>query len=126
MGSGVASAIFLASGQSYVATFAAAAVPPVLALAWLCFTFRAELFGEQPGKQTLVATMDASRDGGGAAAGEEEMSWAQKGRALVAAFQPAYWQAIAVVAVLYFGRFDFTFVTLRAQTVRSHAALCCA
>ena len=35
------------------------------------------------------------------------------------AFRPAYWQALLVVSVLYFGRFDFAWVTLRAQTVRS-------
>ena len=119
VGSGVASAVFLASGQSYVATFAAAAVPPLLALAWLCFTFRAELFGDAAGKQSLAGTVDASSGSSGSDTDEAQMSWAQKGRALVAAFPPAYWQAIAVVAVLYFGRFDFTFVTLRAQTVRA-------
>lgn len=40
-----------------------------------------------------------------------------KARALLGAFQPAYWQALAVVGILYFARFDASFVTLRAKTV---------
>jgi hypothetical protein len=33
------------------------------------------------------------------------------------AVQPAYWQAITVVGLLYFARFDASFITLRARTV---------
>ena len=34
------------------------------------------------------------------------------------ALQPAYWQALSVVCLLYFARFDASFITLRARTVR--------
>lgn len=33
------------------------------------------------------------------------------------ALKPVYWQALAVVVVLYFARFDWSFVVLRAKTV---------
>ena len=35
------------------------------------------------------------------------------------ALQPAYWQALIVVSLLYFARFDASFITLRARTVRA-------
>ncbi len=35
----------------------------------------------------------------------------------VGAFKPAYWQALLVVAVLYFARFDASFLSLRAKQV---------
>ena len=56
-----------------------------------------------------------------AAGGVEEvqLSLMQKGKALVGALQPAYWQALIVVSLLYFARFDASFITLRARTVRS-------
>jgi hypothetical protein len=38
-------------------------------------------------------------------------------QALVGAFKPAYWQALMVVMVLYFARFDASFVSLRAKQV---------
>lgn len=131
-GSAVASLIFFLSGQSYVATFAAASVPPCLALVWLAVAFRKEL------GPALNATADTgpSRGGGserGAAMvdstpgtvaeaelGQDtpQLSWLQKIRTVISAFSPAYWQALLVVSVLYFGRFDFTWVTLRAKAVR--------
>ncbi|GFR51626.1 hypothetical protein Agub_g14053, partial [Astrephomene gubernaculifera] len=45
IGSTVASLTFAATGNNYVLTFAVAALPPALALAWLCANFRDELFG---------------------------------------------------------------------------------
>ena len=38
-------------------------------------------------------------------------------RALTGALQPAYWQALIVVSLLYFARFDASFITLRAKLV---------
>ena len=35
------------------------------------------------------------------------------------ALKPVYWQALAVVVVLYFARFDWSFVVLRAKQVRA-------
>lgn len=62
---------------------------------------------------------------------EDESSFTDKIGTLVTAFSPAYWQALTVVSVLYFGRFDFTWVTLRAKAVRVFQCcminqLCCA
>jgi len=51
------------------------------------------------------------------------LSLFDKAKALLAAFQPAYWQALAVVAILYFARFDASFVTLRAKMVMDKASL---
>ena len=47
-------------------------------------------------------------------------------RALTGALQPAYWQALIVVSLLYFARFDASFITLRAKLVPPavHAAAC--
>lgn len=36
---------------------------------------------------------------------------------LLKSFQPAYWQALAVIIVLYFARFDASFLLLRAKQV---------
>ncbi|KAG1657019.1 hypothetical protein FOA52_012045 [Chlamydomonas sp. UWO 241] len=46
-----------------------------------------------------------------------------KARALVGAFKPVYWQALAVVAILYLARFDPSFIMLRAKSVVSTSAL---
>lgn len=54
---------------------------------------------------------------------EVQLSLMQKGKALVGALQPAYWQALIVVSLLYFARFDASFITLRARTVRHPSIL---
>ncbi len=53
-----------------------------------------------------------------------KLSLLEKGRALVGAFKPAYWQALIVVAALYFARFDASFVSLRAKQVGG-SVVCC-
>lgn len=60
-----------------------------------------------------------------AGTGEQEvqLSLVDKAKALLGAFTPAYWQTLAVVAILYFARFDASFVTLRAKTVRCSRSL---
>ena len=55
----------------------------------------------------------------------ENISWQQRVRGLLSALQPAYWQALLVVSLLYFARFDASFITLRAKTVCSAAVSCC-
>lgn len=59
------------------------------------------------GQQTPVA----------ASSPEEQLSWLAKGKALIKVLQPAYWQAMVVVCILYFARFDAGFITLRAKSV---------
>jgi hypothetical protein len=44
----------------------------------------------------------------------------EKAKALAGALSPAYWQALIVVSLLYFARFDASFITLRARTVLPH------
>ena len=46
-------------------------------------------------------------------------------RALTGALQPAYWQALIVVSLLYFARFDASFITLRAKLVPPAATGMC-
>ena len=48
-----------------------------------------------------------------------KLSLPQKAKALAQALPPAYWQALIVVSLLYFARFDASFITLRAKTVSS-------
>lgn len=141
VGSTVASLTFAATGQNYVLTFAVAAVPPAVALAWLAANFRDELFGPPPPHPAAPApspavslpptpsasmassasvSMDApggSANGNGNGVAELALSPMEKAVAIVKAFQPAYWQALAVVAVLYFARFDASFVALQAKAV---------
>ena len=52
------------------------------------------------------------------AEGLSSLNLGQKIRAFMGALQPAYWQALSVVCLLYFARFDASFITLRARTVR--------
>ncbi len=52
------------------------------------------------------------------AEGLSSLNMGQKIRAFLGALQPAYWQALSVVCLLYFARFDASFITLRARTVR--------
>lgn len=53
-----------------------------------------------------------------ASADEVKLTLPQKAKALAKALPPAYWQALTVVGLLYFARFDASFITLRAKTVR--------
>lgn len=39
-------------------------------------------------------------------------------KAFAGVLKPTYWQALIVVCVLYFARFDWSFVILRAKQVR--------
>lgn len=55
---------------------------------------------------------------------KEKTTLAQRGekvvamaKALMTALKPAYWQALIVVSLLYFARFDASFITLRARLV---------
>lgn len=50
-------------------------------------------------------------------ADEIQLTFLEKAKALRGALQPAYWQALIVVSLLYFARFDASFITLRARTV---------
>ena len=49
--------------------------------------------------------------------GLASLNLSQKVKAFLGCLQPAYWQALLVVSLLYFARFDASFITLRARTV---------
>lgn len=53
----------------------------------------------------------------------QQLSLVEKVKALANALGPAYWEALVVVCLLYFARFDASFITLRAKTVREHLQL---
>ncbi|WIA21013.1 hypothetical protein OEZ85_005346 [Tetradesmus obliquus] len=137
LGSSVAGLVFIGTGQSYEATFVAAVIPPAVAAAWLMTQFRDELscrlhqgrtstdsFAGTPASKAGSTAASTAAAAAAAAVGAEDTpapaqqySLPQKLRALVAAFKPAYWQALAVAAVVYFTRFDAAFVGLRAKQV---------
>lgn len=51
---------------------------------------------------------------------EKNLNWQERLKGLITALPSAYWQALTVVSLLYFARFDASFITLRAKTVRCH------
>lgn len=51
------------------------------------------------------------------AEGLASLNLREKVKAFLGCLQPAYWQALLVVSLLYFARFDASFITLRARTV---------
>jgi MFS family permease len=129
LGAGAAAAAYQLSGKNYVLTFAMAAIPATLAMVLVSFAFG----GKASSSGATSASPKPPSKGAGTAAdvaaaddAENEqitLSFWGKTKALLSAFQPAYWQALAVVAVLYFARFDASFVTLRAKTVMDKASL---
>ena len=76
--------------------------------------------------QSLVMLQAFGQQGGAPAAKKKadeaaKMPLKAKIKALLTCLRPAYWQALIVVSLLYFARFDASFITLRAKTVRSAA-----
>ena len=55
-------------------------------------------------------------------AAEQQPPLKERLKALLTCLRPAYWQALIVVSLLYFARFDASFITLRAKTVRALSA----
>ena len=135
IGSTVSTLVFIGTGHNYIATFAAASVPPLFALAWLVAQFKDDLLGRgdeakanaraKVDKAAAIAAAAAKRaaDGQDPLEDEKPFTLLQKARALVGAFKPAYWQALLVVAALYFARFDASFVSLRAKQVMARGAI---
>jgi hypothetical protein len=54
---------------------------------------------------------------GEAPQGNTLMPGSERQAACAGALKPVYWQALSVVVVLYFARFDWSFVVLRAKMV---------
>eukprot|EP00798_Chlamydomonas_sp_ICE-L_P027969 gene27969-8851_t len=142
IGSTIAAVTFTLTGQNYIATFAVAMIPPLLALIWMLQNFGDEVFGkgafakkksEPPppplpnARPTLAGQslddVELSIDKGDTPVQEKIFTFREKAWALLTAFKPAYWQALLVVSVLYFARFDASFLSLRAKSVMSKSAL---
>jgi MFS family permease len=122
LGAAAAAAAYQISGKNYVTTFALAAVPAMLALSLVVLAFG----GAQKASDTMAPSQkDGEKNDSKKEGNEEEveLTFFQKVKALMTALQPAYWQALAVVAILYFARFDASFVTLRAKTIMDKASL---
>ena len=107
VGSAIAGLAYKLSGQNYVLTFALAAAPAA------ALVITAAAFGP------MAAESAAAKKAAKAAAGDDvaALGFKAKAAALKAALTPAYWQALIVVCLLYFARFDAAFITLRAKTV---------
>eukprot|EP00889_Picochlorum_renovo_P002821 jgi/Picre1/29851/NNA_005233.t1 len=117
-GAAVAAAAYKVSGQNYVVTFAMAGVPALVALTLVVYAF-----GTGGTKDGSAPAASAASPGGEGEDEEVQLTFFQKAKALLGAFQPAYWQALIIVSILYFARFDASFVTLRAKTVMDKASL---
>ena len=115
VGSAIAGLAYKLSGQNYVLTFALAAAPAAAALVLTTAAFAP--MARESAAAKAKAKAKAADDG------LADATLADKARALWAAFTPAYWQALAVVCLLYFARFDASFITLRAKTVMAKSQL---
>jgi len=116
-GAAVAATAYKLSGQNYVMTFSMAAVPAMIALSLVVFAFGSV------SKDTVDDAKEDTTSAEGSAGDEVQLTFVQKAKAVLGAFQPAYWQALVIVGILYFARFDASFVTLRAKTVMDKASL---
>eukprot|EP01024_Parvocaulis_polyphysoides_P018035 TRINITY_DN1795_c1_g1_i2.p1 TRINITY_DN1795_c1_g1~~TRINITY_DN1795_c1_g1_i2.p1 ORF type:complete len:530 (-),score=60.01 TRINITY_DN1795_c1_g1_i2:501-2090(-) len=122
IGSIAASTFFIMSGKSYVLTFAAAAIPASLALLWILASFGGEKTQSEIENNTQQQQQDKQKQ-------QQQQSeikkvpFVKKVKALLSSFQPVYWQALAVVCILFIARFDFSFVSLRAKLVMERSYL---
>ncbi len=110
IGSTISTGVFIASGKNYTLTFTLATIPPLLAFLWIFVAFKDDILKKKTQnvseeKVKVVKTEKPS------------ISLVKKVQILVKEFKPAYWQALSVVSVLYFARFDASFLSLRAKHV---------
>eukprot|EP01026_Neomeris_dumetosa_P083638 TRINITY_DN9741_c0_g2_i1.p2 TRINITY_DN9741_c0_g2~~TRINITY_DN9741_c0_g2_i1.p2 ORF type:complete len:264 (+),score=26.29 TRINITY_DN9741_c0_g2_i1:69-794(+) len=123
IGSIAASTFFILSGKSYVATFAAAAIPAALALLWIVtsFTGKSDIQSNESqhkSNESSKIKLETSKS-----SQTQQVSFMKKAKALIQSFQPVYWQALIVVSILFIARFDFSFVSLRAKLVMERSYL---
>ncbi|KAK9839281.1 hypothetical protein WJX81_005580 [Elliptochloris bilobata] len=121
VGASIAGLAYKLSGQNYILTFALATIPATIALVITCSAFGDMAKSAGAAKKKAKAVADARSDSEKAA--DIQLSLPEKVKALTGALQPAYWQALIVVSLLYFARFDASFITLRAKLVMSKAQL---
>jgi MFS family permease len=118
VGASIAAATFRLSGSNYIATFALSAIPAAVALVVVTVAFADEA-------KTVGAAKKAKRAADKAARSPDDLQLTlpQKAKAFAGVLKPAYWQALIVVCVLYFARFDWSFVILRAKQVMPKSQL---
>lgn len=119
MGSLIAGLAYNLSGRNYAVTFSLSAVPALGALLLVTTAF-GQRAKDQDAANKLKRKDAADK---AKAEGTASLNIGQKIRAFMGALQPAYWQALSVVCLLYFARFDASFITLRARTVMDKAQL---
>eukprot|EP00884_Botryococcus_braunii_P019483 jgi/Botrbrau1/6218/Bobra.0109s0013.1 len=110
VGSAIAGLAFRLSGQDYILTFALATIPAALALLITVSAF-APMADSQSAAKKKAKELAADGPAGSPPTLKEKLS------ALAKALSPAYWQALVVVSLLYFARFDASFITLRARMI---------
>ncbi|KAK9866106.1 hypothetical protein WJX84_003968 [Apatococcus fuscideae] len=113
VGSAIAGIAFNLSGRNYILTFALSTVPAVIALLITTAAFGKNSDAAAEAKEKSKAKAEAVSEAGEG----EKLSFVQRAKTLAGALGPAYWEALAVVCLLYFARFDASFITLRAKTV---------
>ncbi|KDD77011.1 hypothetical protein H632_c40p0 [Helicosporidium sp. ATCC 50920] len=123
VGSGCAALAFRLSRQNYVVTFALSCVPAACALALVSVALRSDGQGEKAREGTSKQSVIDGKKKVSNLESHHQPSLVQKLRILLSALPPAYWQALAVVSLLYFARFDASFVTLRASAALPRSAL---
>eukprot|EP00887_Chlorella_sp_A99_P003453 scaffold7.g3453.t1 len=115
-GSLAAAQAFRLSGGRYPLTFALSVVPAAVALLLAVAAVRRRSTADR--KRAQAAASAGNGAGPDAASG---LALLPKARALLGALGPAYWQALAVVSLLYLARFDLAFGTIRAATASGGA-----
>ena len=107
IGSTISAGVFIASGKNYTLTFTMATIPPLLAFIWMFTAFKDEIMKTKETKTSNSKDVNA----------ETSVNLLKKMMIVMREFKPAYWQALSVVSVLYFARFDASFLSLRAKHV---------
>ncbi|KAK9849389.1 hypothetical protein WJX84_005290 [Apatococcus fuscideae] len=118
VGSAIAGIAFNLSGRNYILTFALSAIPAAAALLITTAAFgnkSATAEAKEKSKAVAVAEGETGQN--------KKLSFLEKAKALKGAVGPAYWEALVVVCLLYFARFDASFITLRAKTVMAKSQL---
>ncbi|CAG9464027.1 unnamed protein product [Pedinophyceae sp. YPF-701] len=128
LGGTFAGILFQLTGQSFVTNFTLAVVPAIAALV-LCYTVpdpAAEaLASNDEAPAPTAASTPQTKPAAAAATRGGMLEKAKKMFALATsgALQPAYWQAVAVFAVLFIARFEASFVSIRMVSVGTPKAL---
>ncbi len=109
IGTGIAGLVFSLTNQNYIITFMCSMVPPLISLIWLSYAFKDDIVKNKINYQEKNNKNNKNN----------EMKLFEKVKKLVKLFKKEYWMSLFVVSILYFARFDASFVTLRAKEIMS-------